>query len=311
MRDYTPRYLVGALCLASVFVACSMPRMMGSKEFSPAADRAAGRPLHRTETIGEALSSQGSTALAAIEATQPDRHLIKDARITLEVVSAKEASAQIITKARETGGYAADVREVTDALGGISITLQVRVPADRFEETMQYLDGLGRVQERHVSSEDVTEEFVDTQARVRNFKRTEERLLEHLERTAKLEDILSVERELARVRGEVERLEGRLRFLSHRVAFSTITASLREKAKARPVVPPESFSTLGVATSAVRSLVTFARAIWIVVIWLGVWAVVWIPLVYVAYRLVRSEGRRAGGNKTPRSATETDVSPPS
>jgi hypothetical protein len=136
---------------------------------------------------------------------------------------------------------------------------------------------------------------VDTDAKARNLKRTEERILDHLNRTGALEDILKVEQELSRYREQIERLEGRLRFLENRVAFSTITVQLTESPKAESLVPPESFSTARVASEATRSLVRFAQALWARLIWIGIWAAVWVPLaiiVWLAARLARRRARR-------------------
>jgi hypothetical protein len=95
---------------------------------------------------------------------------------------------------------------------------------------MTGMPALGKVEHSSVSAEDVGEEFVDISARVANAKRLEERLITLLAtRTGKLEDVLRVERELARVREEIERHEGRIRYLTTRVAMSTIHANVHEK----------------------------------------------------------------------------------
>jgi predicted nuclease with TOPRIM domain len=152
---------------------------------------------------------------------------------------------------------------------------------------MQRLGMLGKVLNRHVSTEDVTEEYVDTDARLRNLKRTEERLLAHLDRTGELKGIVEVERELNRVREEIERLEGRLRYLSHRVDFSTFNVTFQEKPKAEPVVPPETFSIAKIASQATRGLVGFLQGLSKCIVWLGIWSVVWVPLLLLVLFLAR------------------------
>ncbi len=113
-------------------------------------------------------------------------------------------------------------------------TLQVKVPAGEFDRLVAGLAPLGKVETVNVSAEDVGEEFVDVTARVANARRLEARLVDLLERrTARLSDMLTVERELARVREEIERYEGRLRYLRTRAAVSTLTITVHEP---RPVV---------------------------------------------------------------------------
>jgi len=110
-----------------------------------------------------------------------------------------------------------------------SATLELKVPALRFDELTEALAPIGRLQFVNVGAQDVSEEFVDLTARVANGHRLEDRLVELLRtRTGKLQDVLSVERELARVREEIERMEGRLRFLKASAQLSTLSVNLFE-----------------------------------------------------------------------------------
>jgi hypothetical protein len=249
-----------------------------------------GAPAMGGGTFGAGGTSQGGLTLAVLAASQPERYLIKTATVTLEVRETKAAAERLTALIKENKGYVADLREWVDALGNQSATVTFRVPANRFEEVLTSVKSLGTPLDVQVSSEDVTEEYVDVEAQLRNLKRTEERLLGHLSRTGRLADTLAVERELSRVRQEIERLEGRLRYLSHRVAFCTVTVTLRQSARTQPLVPPEAFSTGKVASDAVRSLVGFAQSLWSLIIWLAVWAVIWLPLAivgWVGYRRLR------------------------
>ena len=105
----------------------------------------------------------------------------------------------------------------------------LRVPAPGFAATLTSLEDLGRVYERRVGGQDVSEEFVDLQARVRNLERHEQRLLTFMDRATKVSDLLAIEQELARVRGEIESLTGRLRVLGNQVELATIEVNLRQK----------------------------------------------------------------------------------
>jgi len=259
-----------------------------AKLSSVAQEPSYGRPTQaEMSDEDKAGSAGGGIDLMTLAATQPDRYLIKDAHVSIEVKDAHAAAEAITKLVVAAEGYVADLREQQDSLERQRITLRVRVRADRFDTMMQDLAPLGRVIEKQVTAQDVTEEYVDTDAKTRNLKKTEERLLEHLSRSAKLEDILKAEQEITRIREQIERLEGRLRFLSHRVAYSTIEILITERPKASAVVPPETFSTGKVASDAVRSLVQFAQGIWTRLIWVGVWAVVWLPPLVVIWFVLR------------------------
>lgn len=239
-----------------------------------AADHAAGAP-----------GAAGS--LGDLAATRPDVYLIKNATVTIECEDAGKASETLRASLQANNAYVSNLSEFLDSLGRRTITLQVRVPADKFDQSMLNLESLGKVLNKQVSTEDVTEEYVDTESRTRNLKKTEERLIDHLNRAAELEDILRVENELTRVREQIERMDGRLRYLTNRVSFSTISITLQEKAKAEPVVPTQSFSTAREFTSAMRSMLGFLQGIWSLVIWLLVWSVVYAPLAFIAYLVLK------------------------
>jgi len=303
MRYKTVPALFVAIGVCLGMAACSKappPPMAATVEGAPVAalaDEARGRRRAAT-ALGE--DNQAGVNLAILADSQPDRYLIKDASLTIEVDDARAASDALLTIVKGAGGYVGQLLEQQDGLGVRSVSMQVRVPADRFEDSMAQFAPLGKILQKQITTRDVTEEFVDTDAKVRNLKRTEERVLDHLNRTAKLEDILQVEQELSRYRERIEQMEGRLRFLQNKVAFSTIQVTIQEKAKGTPVVPPESFSTAQVFSEATRSLVRFAQALWVKTIWLLVWSPVWVPLAAIAlvfYRRVVRPALRESAKK--------------
>jgi hypothetical protein len=155
--------------------------------------------------------------------------IIRTGNASVEVDSLGRGLGALRQLALRLGGYVAN----TSIQGGREqirrATIEIKVPAERFDDLAAGLDPLGRVEFVNVSAQDVGEEFVDLSARTTNARRLEERLIEVLgTRTGKLQDVLSVERELARVREEIERLEGRMRYLKSRAALSTLSVSMHE-----------------------------------------------------------------------------------
>jgi hypothetical protein len=139
--------------------------------------------------------------------------------------------------AGRVGGYLANVTLQAGQDQLRSATMEIKVPADRFEEVVAGLSPIGKVESVNVTAQDVGEEFTDVAARVANARHMEARIVDLLAtRTGKLQDVLEVERELARVREEIERYEGRMRYLKTRSAVSTLAITVHEKI---PVLTPQ------------------------------------------------------------------------
>lgn len=152
---------------------------------------------------------------------------IGDARI--EVNDIREAVTQLRAMAQRLGGHVANSSYHGGRNEIRAATLELKVPAARYDEAVAELDRIGRVEYVNSRAEDAGEEYADASARLANARRLEERLLALLtSRTGKLEEVLAVERELARVRGEIEQIEGRLRYLRTRAAMSTLTVTVHE-----------------------------------------------------------------------------------
>ncbi|MBA2459386.1 MAG: DUF4349 domain-containing protein [Gemmatimonadales bacterium] len=196
----------------------------------------------RQATEAGDAAAAGNSSPEAAAATSPDElssradypdpasgMIVRTGSASIELDSLGPGLGALRALALRLGGYVAN----TSVQGGReqirSATLEIKVPADRFEDLTAGLDPLGRVEFVNVSAQDVGEEFVDLSARAANARRLEERLIDVLgTRTGKLQDVLSVERELARVREEIERLDGRMRYLKSRAALSTLSVTLHE-----------------------------------------------------------------------------------
>lgn len=157
--------------------------------------------------------------------------IIRTGQASLEIDSLELAVAQLRQLAERVGGYVANSQMQLGANQFRTAMLEIKVPAARFDELTRGLAPIGRVEYVNVSAQDVGEEFTDITARVANGHRLESRLIELLAtRTGKLSDVLEIERELARVREEIERMEGRLRYLKAHVSTSTLSVTVHEKA---------------------------------------------------------------------------------
>ena len=154
-----------------------------------------------------------------------DRQIISQASLSVEVEDVTGAVAQVRTIAESRGGFVSQLA-TTGTPGRQRSDLTVRVPQGEFFDTLESIKRLGKVWAENAGSEDVTEQFIDLEARLRSALREEQSLLSLLERADTVSNILTIERELARVRSEIERLQGQINYLSRRVDLATISVAL-------------------------------------------------------------------------------------
>ena len=171
---------------------------------------------------------------AANQASQAiERKIIRNASLTVEVTSPTESQRKVSVIAESHQGFVvtseATHRTTEDASKpAIIVNLVVRVPAAQVSQTLDEIRAVGaRVVSEKITGQDVTEEFMDLEARIKNQKALESQFLEIMKRAVTVADALNVQRELAEVRTGIEKLEGRKRFLENQASLSTINVTLQ------------------------------------------------------------------------------------
>ena len=233
------------------------------------------------------------------QAAEVERKIIFTVALDLIVKDTDATVDDIQREAGDLGGFIADSNIYRE--GGYSKgTLTVRVPADKLDEAVTRFRALAvDVERQSVNSQEVTEEYVDLDARLRNEQRTESELLNLLEtrsETGKTEDILEVYRELSAVRSRIEQIQGRMKYLDNLSAMATIQISLTPDALMQPIVVG-GWRPQGTARNAIRLLLRTLQfladaAIVFFLLILPVLVVIAIAVVIV-YLIVRSIWRAA------------------
>ncbi len=163
--------------------------------------------------------------------------IIKTGELTVQVPIYSESIARVERTVQEKGGFVADGSTREEAGGALVGRMVIRVPPERFEETFTALKAVGRVESENVKAADVTAEYVDVEARIHSLQITEERLRDLIANKSfvdKIASLLEVEKELNRVRTEIEQFQGQLRVMADRVGLSTIVLTLREPGRTVP-----------------------------------------------------------------------------
>ncbi len=157
------------------------------------------------------------------------RYVIYNAHLELEVEDIEEATEEIGGRVEELGGYVSSlaVYQLREDRKAGQMTL--RVPENQFSNAISFLKESSRVKNERLDTDDVTRRYIDLEARIANLQAQEERIRELLERTETIEEVLEVEKELGRLRGDLEAMEADFKHLSERVSYATIDLTLEEK----------------------------------------------------------------------------------
>lgn len=191
-----------------------------------------GRVAEQAEQTVKPVSLTAADSADTVAAAA-DRKIIKNAELTLEVTSPNDAQRSVASIAESHGGFV--VTSETKLLENrdpskrtVEVKLIVRVPANQFDAAIASIEKLStNVIHRGISGSDVTEEFIDLEARIRTQKALELQFIEIMKQSGNITDALEVQRQIAGVRTEIEKLEGRKRFLENRASLSTISVDLK------------------------------------------------------------------------------------
>ena len=203
-----------------------------------------------------------------------ERLIVREGSIRLSVEDVPQTASDITGIVEAEGGWVQSV-SIDGPEGQDGATVVVRVPVDRFDAFMSAVRLLAvLVLSEQASSDDVTEEYVDQDARLRNLQRTEIQLLALMDRAGSIEDILRVQTQLTTVGRDIETLQGRLQFLERSAAESRIEVTLRGSRSAVPLIDRgwDAFETV---RSAVRGLTGLLQVLADLAIFLVVFSPIW------------------------------------
>lgn len=278
------------LSLAVIFASTACSRMDSRSAPEP---QQVGQSVGDPKVVAELEPKEQSTGqfqavglnnadAAQTVAAAADRKIIKDAELSIEVPSPADAQRAVASIAESHGGFvvASETKQTENAEPAkrtLEVKLVARVPAAQFNPTVEAIAKLAtNVVHNSVSGKDVTEEFIDLEARIRTQRALELQFLQIMKQTGEIADALEVQREIAAVRTEIEKLEGRKRFLENRASLSTITVTIKT-----PVVIVVSTSGFGRnLREAVSDSVDVASAI---VLFFTRFVIVMIPIVLLIF----------------------------
>jgi uncharacterized coiled-coil protein SlyX len=223
--------------------------------------------------LGEGSADKSADSKASTQPTA-GRQVIYRAAVNLNVKSFAETDRRIGALVNESGGYVSQFSEDRSYGTQRGGRWTIRVPVAKFTWLLDQVGQLGVAERRDVQSQDVSEEYVDLESRLKNKQTLESRLLELVaKRGDEIKDVLALESELSRVREEIEKIQGRLRYLTDRVALTTIEISAYERLDYEPPEATFGQRIASTFTGSLDHLRQFGQAVVLVLTALAPWVV--------------------------------------
>ena len=305
LKIYTKIYPGLLKCKPSLFLSL----FLGSLIFTSCASESYDKSYSQPQGISSEAVEVADVAQVTEPLPQKKPQLIKKARITV-IVKSLDKSVDAVEKVIDRQqGYLLSLEQtqLDDSSKRPSATVQMRVPQNLLETTLNELSELGTVKSRSISAEDVGEQIVDFQARLSNLRRTETNLQKIMDKSGSVKDILSVAQELSKVREQIERITAQLKSLQSQVAYSTITLNLEAAVSTTNNQPGLPSQIQDAWNNSTNSFGAFTVSLMKLGIWLLVYTPYLIIVVAAAYFLKRRFRTSRRLQQTPRS-TNSDNS---
>jgi hypothetical protein len=210
-----------------------------------------------------------------------ERMVSEQSDVSLLVDDVRQSVNQVIAYAESKGGYLVS-SGISQPEEAPFATVVLRVPQPELRPALEYLRGLAvRVTSENLQGKDVTDQYFDLEARLETLNKTKAKFEEILNRAVNVNDILQVQRELVSLQSQIDNLKGRQEYLKKTAENAKLTVYLSSDEWSLPYMPEKPFRAKVIFKQAVRSLVTALRALVKALIWVAVYALVWLPILII------------------------------
>lgn len=247
-------------------------------------------------SYGSSSGTKQMSETGLAPSTSPNRVVISESNISLLVSDVRQTGDEIVAFAEGRGGYMVSTSYSRPNESPFA-TITVRVPSKDLTDALNYLRSLGiKVTNENLVGKDVTDQYTDIESRMATLERTKTKFERILDSAVTVQDILTVQRELINLQSQIDALKGQKMAIEQDANLTKITLYLSTDELALPYTPDNTFRPAVIFKMAVRSLVESLRGIAEKIIWLGVYSVIWLPLLmaYLIYRRFRSTKHKLG-----------------
>ena len=224
---------------------------------------------------------------SAPNANIKNRLVITNSYLSLQVSKVAAVQKQVIKKAEELGGYMVN-SSIENPSDVASATVTVRIPSKQLENALQYYRSLSiKVISENLQGDDVTDQYVDFAAQLKTYEKTKAIFEQMLDKAINVQDILQIQREIINVQASIDSIKGQQDYLEKTAEMAKITLYLSTDELALPYAPTDTWRPSVIFKQAVRSLVGTVRRIGSLAIWIGVYAIIWVPILLIVLYIRR------------------------
>ena len=224
---------------------------------------------------------------SAPNANIKNRLVITNSYLSLQVSKVAAVQKQVIKKAEELGGYMVN-SSIENPSDVASATVTVRIPSKQLENALQYYRSLSiKVISENLQGDDVTDQYVDFAAQLKTYEKTKTIFEQMLDKAINVQDILQIQREIINVQASIDSIKGQMDYLKKNAEMAKITLYLSTDELALPYAPTDTWRPSVIFKQAVRSLVGTVRRIGSLAIWIGVYAIIWVPILLIVLYIRR------------------------
>jgi hypothetical protein len=289
--------LLTVLVMAFAAAACGAAGEDSGAPGLPGRPGLPGAPGAASQKVSDIVVTEKQVSRSArlADADVVERKIVTNVDMNVRVDDVNGAMELVTDLVDTSGGFVVSVSRTEDEFESFAF-MSFRVPSTVLESTLSRVRDISeRVERENRSSQDVTTEFVDIEARLGNLRAAEEQLLVLFERSGKVSDVLEVQRELTNIRGQIESLQGRLNYLSQTTATSLVSVWFHPTTSTAPISDP-AWSPSETARGATRGLAAFGRWSADVAITVVIFSPVWVPIVAIVLGVVLWDQRRQRKN---------------
>lgn len=284
-------WIVASVCAAILVIGCGAPRSSLEAEGSA--------PMGMDQAV---TAEVASTKSAAAPIPESPRQIIRRGNLVVRVPDLRAAESKASSAATQARGYVESVQtnNLTESVS--TVTMVLRVPSHRFAELMTSFEAYGEILHKSISTEDITTQVVDMEARLRVMRAQEEVYLGLLRQSKSLRDSLAVQEQLMRLRQEIESQESILKAQKDQAAMSTLTLEFRSAAAQVPQVPKDWASEAW--NQGVNQLSASSRWLAASLVYGAVIAPLWLPPVVLVGWWIRRRRKKRGAPPAPSASLE-------